>query len=551
MKITPTICRHVHTYLIGILGIIVLTACSSDALINTVFKATQFTVNVTTDSADASVGDGVCRDSNGKCSLRAAIMEANTYKGSDDDWSTVTIILEEATYGLTLSGNADNPGAVGDLDITRDNLIIQGKGKGKTIIDAGGSSRAFNIYHGGFRTPSSLNIEIKNLTVTNGFAIESSGGALAVSWCGIGSGCFGSVQELKLTNLEFKNSRASKNGGCLFIGKENAVILTNVTVSGCEADGLGGGIYTFTSTIKNSTITKNTSSSGGGIYITDNSIYQDGIVQLDNVTVSNNYAKDQGGGVYVEDELILSSSTVENNRALNSGGGVYLERNTKATIEKSSFTRNVVEIDNGSGGGVIINNAFSFTAKDTTFRENSAAFGGAILSFSATPSITNSTFSANSASKSGGAIYMNETDSGVLSINSTTFANNTANTSGAAVYAFKGNMALKNSILQASQGSNCTFESAAKFATSSSNIISDNSCNLTNSGNLQNTNAQLGSFANYGGTTKTHLPKATSPAIDRIESALCPVNDQRGVERPQGGKCDVGAIERKSDDPNP
>jgi CSLREA domain-containing protein len=38
--------------------------------------AASFTVDTTTDSVDASLGNGLCADSLGRCSLRAAIMEA-------------------------------------------------------------------------------------------------------------------------------------------------------------------------------------------------------------------------------------------------------------------------------------------------------------------------------------------------------------------------------------------------------------------------------------------------------------------------------------------
>ena len=38
---------------------------------------TTFTVNTTSDTVDADVGVPACIDANGKCSLRAAIMQAN------------------------------------------------------------------------------------------------------------------------------------------------------------------------------------------------------------------------------------------------------------------------------------------------------------------------------------------------------------------------------------------------------------------------------------------------------------------------------------------
>jgi hypothetical protein len=47
------------------------------------------------------------------------------------------------------------------------------------------------------------------------------------------------------------------------------------------------------------------------------------------------------------------------------------------------------------------------------------------------------------------------------------------------------------------------------------------------------------------------LPKASSPVVNAVPNANCPIKvDQRGVHRPQGPRCDMGAVERKSSDPS-
>ena len=43
----------------------------------------------------------------------------------------------------------------------------------------------------------------------------------------------------------------------------------------------------------------------------------------------------------------------------------------------------------------------------------------------------------------------------------------------------------------------------------------------------------------------THALLPGSPAIDAAADAACPATDQRGVARPQGAHCDVGAFERE------
>ena len=47
----------------------------------------------------------------------------------------------------------------------------------------------------------------------------------------------------------------------------------------------------------------------------------------------------------------------------------------------------------------------------------------------------------------------------------------------------------------------------------------------------------------------TMLPSASSPVVNAVPGGSCPIkSDQRGVKRPQGPKCDMGADERTSGD---
>ena len=61
---------------------------------------------------------------------------------------------------------------------------------------------------------------------------------------------------------------------------------------------------------------------------------------------------------------------------------------------------------------------------------------------------------------------------------------------------------------------------------------------------LPNTNPDLGPLADNGGPTFTHALLAGSPAIDTAsDDCPPPITDQRGVTRPQGPACDIGAYE--------
>ena len=63
------------------------------------------------------------------------------------------------------------------------------------------------------------------------------------------------------------------------------------------------------------------------------------------------------------------------------------------------------------------------------------------------------------------------------------------------------------------------------------------------------TDPLLGTLGNYGGYTQTIPLLAGSSAIDTGNDAVCPGTDQRGVTRPQGAHCDIGAFEVVSTPP--
>jgi len=51
------------------------------------------------------------------------------------------------------------------------------------------------------------------------------------------------------------------------------------------------------------------------------------------------------------------------------------------------------------------------------------------------------------------------------------------------------------------------------------------------------------SLAGNGGFTQTQALLPNSPAINKGDNSACPATDQRGIARPQGGTCDIGAFE--------
>ncbi|MBI5383215.1 MAG: hypothetical protein HZA90_00865 [Verrucomicrobia bacterium] len=75
------------------------------------------------------------------------------------------------------------------------------------------------------------------------------------------------------------------------------------------------------------------------------------------------------------------------------------------------------------------------------------------------------------------------------------------------------------------------------------NLASDGSLALTSPDSMEYVDPLLGPLADNGGPTLTMAPAPESLAIDGGDPATCPSTDQRGVARPVGTACDIGAVE--------
>jgi hypothetical protein len=143
--------------------------------------------------------------------------------------------------------------------------------------------------------------------------------------------------------------------------------------------------------------------------------------------------------------------------------------------------------------------------------------------------ITNSTFYQNSAN----AVYSNK---GPLTINNSTFAYNV----GFGVTTYGNTLTINNSIL-ANNGTDC-FNSGSVVFSFANNLTRNGNCGKS----LISADPLLGPLTNNGGLTQTMALLPGSPAIDRGNDATCATTDQRGVSRPYGAHCDIGAYEFSS-----
>lgn len=112
---------------------------------------------------------------------------------------------------------------------------------------------------------------------------------------------------------------------------------------------------------------------------------------------------------------------------------------------------------------------------------------------------------------------------------------------------------LTNSIV-AGNGVDCLMHFALVTATGGHNIDSDGSCRLSAPTDQPAVDPMLEPLADNGGRTLTHALLPGSPAVDAVPRGQCTGADgrrlsvdQRGVGRPQGPRCDVGAFELGTD----
>ena len=245
---------------------------------------TTFMVDTTVDDASATA---CAAASDNDCSLRGAVIAANTTPGAD------AVEVPEGTYTLTIGGGYEDDSATGDLDI-KEALTINGAGADSTTV-AGGKGfddRIFQNLGGEYAEDGTWITYPSNTTIT-GLTITGASGS------GCGGGICNWRGTLKVSDSTITGNTASYLGG----GIDNSggtLTVERSTISGNTSDNTGGGIHsqTFDPTtqkpiIVNSTISGNTAGEyGGGLY------NYAGIIEIEHSTITNNSAPtNQGSGV--------------------------------------------------------------------------------------------------------------------------------------------------------------------------------------------------------------------------------------------------------------
>jgi predicted outer membrane repeat protein len=252
-----------------------------------------------------------------------------------------------------------------------------------------------------------------------------------------------------------------------------------------------------------------------------------------------------GGAIYLPTPLDLTATKTRfAENSSNSGGAVYLDASGRGVFEENVFENNTAAY---GGGAIASNNApgVGLQIKRNLFLNNVAGDGGGAISISRLSStfviLENNTFYGNQAGSWGGAVA---SGTGMDLLNNT-FSHNQA-TNGGASLSITANVIgrLYNNIFADSTGgSECYAFSSYASLLGNNNIVEDGSNPCAAIPGTIIADPRLGPLADNGGSTQTMELLPTSPAIDAGDNASCPATDQRGIARPQGVQCDVGAFE--------
>jgi|ADurb_H2B_02_Slu_FD_contig_123_19445_length_2192_multi_3_in_2_out_0_2 predicted outer membrane repeat protein len=529
----------------------------------------SFSVNTHTMDPDASPGNGICADSAGRCSLIAAVQEANALAGAD------TITIPAGTYYLP-----------GRLEPT-ETVTLTGAGMDNTIIHGrdAGTQPAFQIKAN--VTINSLEIQAftqavaiapsqSNRTVTlSGVRVYNCGNYLAEVGSAVHNAC--SSCTLQISDSALSNNFSDVCGAVSNSG--NLSIINSTIVGNSASTGYGGAVCSSgagnSMLVSNSLIYSNSAPDGdngnGGAFD-----IRSGTYGIENSEIFSNTAGNGGGAIAISfGTLTISLTKIYGNMA-NYGGGLALSADS-ATIDQCLIMDNEAT---GFGGGIYAWKSATISNSSIVYNTAGAKGGGVALR-DQTLTIVNSTISGNSAGKDGGGLYTN--NSSIARLANVTLADNTADSNqtdgvlamGGGFYTdnssrvqAKNSIVAKNHDLKAAPVEIVVSDCYGDFMSDGYNLIGNAGtfCDLSGdmSGMQYGTagytlDPQLGPLAAYTDLRNYYHPVLFGPVVDsgnpagcRDYSNLLLTSDQlQESPRPYTGgsavgytpRCDLGAIE--------
>lgn len=521
-----------------------------------------------TDNVAGDAGGGIEAVQSGALNILNSIIQQNTASGRgtggglDVNSGSAVAPVEIYLSGTQVVNNTADGLTGGGLSVWGNNLVINQSTIGSNTLSAGGSG-------GGIFVGGAGNVDITDTNVSGN--INGAPGSNTTNEGG-GMGLFttGTVQISGSTVSNNKavagspGPKAEADGGGIYAFGPNGLSIMNSTIVNNSASAeygtsVGGGFagYGVSVAIVGSTINGNTASlAGGGASIDGRSGASFIVVntKITNNTATGNAANTNfqcGGGVLVSgiETGQLSLSTVSGNSGPY-GGGVCVLSPAGVTFLDDSISNNRVSGVGAAGGGIYATSPITVTG--STANGNSADQGAGIF-LEGAAAITNVTITGN---QPGAGLEVVSTGGSTT----VSFATISGNAVGIQTAGPRGALSLQGTIV-ANNSSDCRTPDQLMFL--AFNLFGSQTCGVSTygqyppgsgqysyggPGNVFNVKPMLGPLQDNGGPTQTMAPLPGSPAIDAVGATVCPppATDQRGITRPQGKSCDIGAVEVKS-----
>lgn len=486
-------------------------------LVAAVASARAATIAVNTINDDAAQGDGLC-------SLRKAIDAVDSPGAPDPDCAAAafgsnTIVLPPGTFTL----NPHNSPSELTIASTVNGLTITGDSVANTTISGAGATTVLAIAGG-------ASVSITNLTITRGQA-EPGAPAASTGTAGAGGTSGGAIvnagnvtlSSMAITDSDAGNGGAGGpagrggdggNGGAIY--NTGTLAIAGVTLAGNGAgQGAGGG-----------SAPKGSSPGAGGSGGTGGAIANHGgTLTVTASTLVDNAAGNGGAG---------GAGAKPNGSAGGAGGGggyggALSSANGSVSIVNSTLAGNTSGSgatggtggatnakgaaggpggDGGDGGAIGLLSAVTATLVADTLAGNGTGAGGAGGAGGSAP--TPGAAGADAGAGAGGALA----DPGQ-------------------------HLSVQDTLLASNAGGNCDAPSLINAGHDLS--FGGSGCPAT----FLNADPDLGPLQSNGGPTETIELGFGSAAIDQVPriGGGCPATDQRGVPRPGGPACDIGAYE--------
>lgn len=246
-----------------------------------------------------------------------------------------------------------------------------------------------------------------------------------------------------------------------------------------------------------------------------NGVQNLGDLTLTHVNILENRGVLGGGGIYNDGVITITDSIIGNNHSSDTAAGML--NFGEATIQRALFVGNKAAPFSYGGG---LHNQGTAQLENVTFALNEAGAATAVSNIGQL-TLTNVTIAQNIGIQPGATEAAAVINDGTLQAVNTLIADN-------------------------GPGRQCDSNTNATITSLGFNLDSYNGCNFDQPSDLQFANAQLETFTAVTGTPNWVSPISFaigSPALDAGSADHCPATDARGVARPIGAGCDIGAYE--------